>query len=87
LSGIGSIVFRNEEYLLSKVDNPVEFDLKIITPYKGKVEAWYAQKQNLFLYFKLIILTLYIVAFPNKKIHFKGSPSLPNELEEIMESL
>jgi lipopolysaccharide/colanic/teichoic acid biosynthesis glycosyltransferase len=39
LSGIGSIVFRNEEELLdSAVGNRVEFYDKVIAPYKGELE-------------------------------------------------
>jgi lipopolysaccharide/colanic/teichoic acid biosynthesis glycosyltransferase len=33
LSGIGSIVFRDEESIFAKVTNSIEFDDKIITPY------------------------------------------------------
>jgi len=84
LSGIGSIIFRDEENLLSKVDNPVEFDLKFITPYKGKLESWYVQNKSLFLYFKLIFSTVYVVVFPKKQIGFKNLPELPRELKILL---
>ena len=36
LSGIGSIIFREEEKILSLVDDPINFHLKIISSYKGE---------------------------------------------------
>ena len=61
LSGIGSIVFRDEESLLKDINDPVEFDLKIITPYKGQLEKWYVENRNLYLYFLLIFLTVMLI--------------------------
>jgi lipopolysaccharide/colanic/teichoic acid biosynthesis glycosyltransferase len=66
LSGIGSIVFRDEESIFAKVTNPIEFDEKIITPYKGKLEVWYVRNINIKKYFELIIITIIVVLFPNK---------------------
>ena len=48
LTGIGSIVFRDEEELLSKTDLPLdEFYKKEISPYKGKLELWYQNNLSL----------------------------------------
>ena len=56
LTGIGSIIFRNEESIISKIaDNngdPWEFYQKVIYPYKGEVEMWYLKNQS---FFQLII--------------------------------
>ena len=87
LSGIGSIIFRNEEELLSKVKEPVEFDLKIITPSKGKLERWFAVNRNIKLYFELIFITVIVVLFPNKFNifkYYKNLPKVPKELENLI---
>jgi lipopolysaccharide/colanic/teichoic acid biosynthesis glycosyltransferase len=87
LSGIGSIIFRDEEGLLKNINNPVEFDLKIITPYKGQIEKWYVENRSIYLYFLLIFLTVLVVASPSsisiKKV-FKDLPQAPKKLKDIL---
>ena len=61
LSGVGSIVFRDEEKLLSKELDPLEFYQKKISPHKAYLEKWYVENNSIYLYFKLIILTVYVV--------------------------
>lgn len=64
LSGLGSIIFRDEEKILqSSVDPDATYKEKI-TPIKGMLEAWYVENNNIYLYFKLIILTIIAVACP-----------------------
>ena len=86
LSGIGSIIFRDEESLMAREeikDKTVFYDT-VISPYKGQVESWYVEKQSLGLYFQLIWLTVLIVVLPNYVIHFaklfKDFPEPPEEL-------
>lgn len=77
LSGIGSLIFRDEEGIMNKIDKDNSFiHDKIITPYKGDLECWYYEKRNIFLYFKIILLTVYSVFNANKKFResFKGLP-------------
>ena len=86
LSGIGSIIFRDEEEILSRneIEDKLYFHENIISPYKGKVESWYIKNQSLGLYFKLIYLTILIVVIPEYVIHFhklfKNFPVPPKEL-------
>ncbi len=87
LSGIGSIVFRNEDEILQNITNPVEFDLKIITPYKGEIEKWFFKNRSIKLYFELIILTIIAVLFPkncNICNYYKNLPKPPKELEKFL---
>jgi lipopolysaccharide/colanic/teichoic acid biosynthesis glycosyltransferase len=65
LSGVGSILFRDEEALLANVADPVTFDEQVITPYKGQVEHWFAVNQSVSLYFELIIITVLVVLWPS----------------------
>ena len=43
LTGIGSIIFRDEESIISAVkdEDPHEFYKRVIAPYKGELEMWY----------------------------------------------
>jgi lipopolysaccharide/colanic/teichoic acid biosynthesis glycosyltransferase len=87
LSGIGAIVFRGEEELLAdKGDNRTFYEI-VLSPYKGRVEAWYIEHQSLVTYFKVILVTIWVVLFPSSSIVwwiFKGLPVPPNELKRLL---
>jgi len=75
LSGIGSIIFRDEESLLdgqATLEEKETFYDDVISPYKGKVESWYVKHQSINLYFKLIWLTVLAVLSPNALIDFEA---------------
>ena len=77
LSGMGSIVFRNEEEIIQTQGNAKEFYASEIAPYKGELEEWYVSKANIIIYFLLIILTAWVVVFPKSKVVWKIFESLP----------
>jgi lipopolysaccharide/colanic/teichoic acid biosynthesis glycosyltransferase len=84
LSGIGSIVFRGEENILEGDIGNLKFYDNIISPYKGRVEAWYVDKQTITMYFILILATIWIVMFPKSTFiwrFFKDLPTPPVELK------
>jgi len=84
LSGIGPIVFRGEEDILEGHTGTLDFYDNVIGPYKGKVEAWYADKQNLIVYFSLILMTVWVVLFPKSNLIwrlFKNLPVPPDNLK------
>jgi lipopolysaccharide/colanic/teichoic acid biosynthesis glycosyltransferase len=65
LSGIGSVVFRDEERLLSNADNRDKDYVELITPYKATLEEWYARNWSVTTDLKLIILTIVAVIKPD----------------------
>ena len=77
LSGIGSIIFRNEESLLTENNHNINFFKTKITPYKGLVEYWYASKQSTTLYFFLIFITVWVIFNPKSQIIWKYFQTLP----------
>ena len=80
LSGIGSIVFRDEEKIITESKlSPHECYKNIILPYKGQLEIWYQNNCSIFLDFKLMFMTLYIVVFPKTKLHEKWFKNLPKK--------
>ena len=40
LSGIGSIIFRNEEEIMHGANASIDFYTNVIAPYKGELEEW-----------------------------------------------
>ena len=85
LSGIGPIVFRDEENILDGKKASLDFYENVIGPYKGEVEAWYINKQSIFTYFLLIFITIWAVLFPKSQIVwkiFRDLPIPPNNLKK-----
>ena len=78
LTGIGSIVFRDEELIITKSElSPEDCYRKVILPYKGALDLWYQQHRNFFTDFMLLVLTGWYVFFPKSQLVFKIFPSLP----------
>jgi hypothetical protein len=75
LTGIGSIAFEDEGRYLADRDEPMEFYREQIIPYKRALELW--------LYIKMIFVTVWVVVFPSTTIvdgAFDGIPNLPDSL-------
>ena len=82
LSGIGSIVFRDEEGLLAGLPDRMAVYKAVIVPYKGALERWYASHQSLGLDLKLIALTVLAVLRPQVRpdSFFADLPEPPADL-------
>lgn len=83
LSGIGSIVFRNEEELMHASREPERFYDEIIMPYKGALEEWYVAHRGLRTYLTAIFVTSWVVVFPDSRMAwrvFSQLPRIPAEL-------
>jgi lipopolysaccharide/colanic/teichoic acid biosynthesis glycosyltransferase len=81
LTGIGSIVFRDEEELMTKVKNEGgdawEFYQHTIYPFKGNLEKWYQGKVSFFTDCKLLFATAWVVLSPSSQIVYSFFPDLP----------
>jgi len=78
LTGIGSIVFRDEERILTESElTPHECYKEIILPYKGELEIWYQTNCSLFLDLQLIFMTAWVILVPNSKVYEKWFKDLP----------
>jgi len=84
LTGIGSIIFRNEEEILHSVQDREYFHDELITPYKGLLECWYVDKRTVVNYFKIIFCTALVVIKSEsnfwKKL-FIDIPEIPDDLK------
>lgn len=78
LTGIGSIVFRDEELIITNSKLPPhECYKEVILPYKGALEVWYQSNQNFYTDFMILFLTAWYILFPGSKLVHKVFPSLP----------
>jgi len=80
LTGIGSIVFRDEESLISLAaenENPHDFYKRVIAPYKGELEMWYQKHRSLYLDIQLIFITAWAIVVPETRIYEKWFADLP----------
>ena len=87
LSGIGPIVFRGEENILDGHAGTIDFYDNVIGPFKGEVEAWYSDKQNLGVYFTLIFLTVWVVIFPKSDVIWRIFKDLPVPSDNLKDDL
>jgi lipopolysaccharide/colanic/teichoic acid biosynthesis glycosyltransferase len=87
LSGIGSIIFRDEENMLHGQADSVRFYDEVIAPYKGALEEWYVVHQGLWTYFMLIGLTVWVVLFAQSGVVWRVFASLPRPPEALADML
>lgn len=78
ITGIGSIVFRDEERLLSQPGvDPRQFYAEKIAPYKGELEMWYLRRQSFVTDARLVFHTAWAVVAPRSEMVFRAFPDLP----------
>lgn len=80
ITGIGSIIFRDEERIISSSDLPPrECYATHIAPYKGALELWYLENASLATDLKLIFLTAWVIFFPESDLVFRIFKDLPKK--------
>lgn len=77
LTGIGSIIFRDEESILSKAKDFESCYTIQIVPYKAEVEKWYKENRNFYMDIILILLTAWVIIFPKSKALYKIYKRIP----------
>lgn len=78
ITGIGSILFRDEEAFISEhKGDPFEIYKNVLIPFKAKVELWYLDNRSFITDFKIILLTAWIIIFPKSKLYYTWFPTLP----------
>jgi len=81
LTGIGSIIFRDEEEIITKVKinggDIWDFYKNVIYPFKGEVELWYQKNKSITLDLMIIFITIWVIIFPHTRIYEKIFKTLP----------
>ncbi len=77
ITGIGSVIFRDEEKLVSEATDPKKMYGRIF-PFKGKLEIWYQKNASILTDFKIIFLTAWSIIFSENKLSQKLFKDLPS---------
>ena len=82
VTGIGSLVLRDEESYYAHRSNAHDFYREAISPYKGSLEVWYVNNRSTSLKAKIIAFTFIAILFPNVNFerYFLNLPIMPKEL-------
>lgn len=87
LTGIGSILFRDEESLFKKTSlAPADFYRICISPYKGALELWYQQHCSILTDLKIMFLTAWVILFPKSMLVHRLFPDLPEPNAELLDA-
>lgn len=78
ITGVASIVFRNEEELMAKSNLPTrQFYNEYIAPYKGQLGLWYLENGTITTDLKVIFITFWVILFPKSQLLFKVLKQIP----------
>ena len=81
LTGIGSLVFRDEEEIITRVKDEGgdtwDFYKNKIYPHKGKLEQWYQANQSFWVDLKIILATAWTVIFSESTIVYRWFNDIP----------
>ena len=76
MTGIGSLIYRDEEKIVSAAKDPQAMYAAIYS-YKGAVEIWYHEHASVYTDLKIIFLTAWSIVFPKNKLVYRFFKSLP----------
>lgn len=76
ITGIGSVIFRDEEKLVSD-SKDIHATYRSIFSYKGDVEKWYQRHFSFYTDLMILFLTAWHIVFAQSKLVYKVFPSLP----------
>jgi lipopolysaccharide/colanic/teichoic acid biosynthesis glycosyltransferase len=76
ITGIGSVIFRDEEKMVSE-SKDIQATYRQIFQYKGAVEMWYQQHISFYTDTMILFLTAWHIIFSNSQLVYKVFPSLP----------
>ena len=76
MTGIGSLIFRDEEKIVSDAKDPKAM-YATIYPYKGALEKWNKKNASLYTDFMIIFLTAWSILFPQNQLVNKVFTDLP----------
>jgi lipopolysaccharide/colanic/teichoic acid biosynthesis glycosyltransferase len=76
ITGIGSLIFRDEEKIISDAADP-KAKYAEIYPYKGALEMWYQKNASMYTDVMIVFLTAYSIVAPKNQLAFKIFNNLP----------
>jgi lipopolysaccharide/colanic/teichoic acid biosynthesis glycosyltransferase len=84
LTGMASLILRDEEGFYSHRQDAAEFYKYEISPYKQELELWYVRNRNAFMDLKIIVATAVSVMFAriNTVNWFLEAPPMPKVMRD-----
>jgi lipopolysaccharide/colanic/teichoic acid biosynthesis glycosyltransferase len=76
ITGIGSVIFRDEEKIISE-SNDIREAYHQIFSYKGQLEKWYQQHFSFYTDLMILFLTGWCIIFSQSTLVYRVFPSLP----------
>lgn len=76
MTGIGSLIFRDEEKIVSEANDP-QLMYTAIYEYKGTLELWYQKHASFYTDIMIIFLTAWTILFPKNKLIYRVFKDLP----------
>jgi lipopolysaccharide/colanic/teichoic acid biosynthesis glycosyltransferase len=87
ITGLGSLVFRDEELLVTtfkeQAKNPSDYYTHYIYPYKGALEQWYYQNTSIRVDLKILFLTFWSLLHSDSQLVYKTFKTLPPKPEGL----
>ena len=84
VTGIGSLILRDEESYYAHRPDAHDFYKEVISPYKASLEIWYVNNKSFLIDIKIIVFTFLAIIIPSMKIDyfFNSLPKMPKTLSE-----
>jgi len=83
ITGIGSIVFRDEEKMVTEAHekgiDPENFYDDVIFPYKGQLELWYRENKSFWTDLKILFATAWVIVRPESDLVYTWFKNLPQK--------
>ena len=76
MTGIGSLIFRDEESIVSDAEDPKAM-YATIYPYKGALELWYQTNASSYTDFMIVFLTAWSILVPKNQLIYRIFKDLP----------
>lgn len=74
ITGIGSIIFRDEERIVTNAEDKNFCFYNQIIPYKFELEYWYSNQTSFWIDLKILAFTIWHIVYPRSKLVWKILP-------------
>ena len=84
VTGIGSLVLRDEESFYAHREDAQDFYINVISPFKASLEIWYIENKSFLLNLKIILATTLAVIYPtwDAADFFRTAPKISDKMIE-----
>ena len=83
LTGVGSVVFRNEEELLASANDPIRAYREDLMPVKAALEVWYADQKSIRLDIAIMLATATLIVARNNNLFLRLVPDLADRVRNL----